>query len=292
MPQGNEPLRLEIDAHVIRQLGDELITDTGQALLELVKNSYDADASYCHVEVDTRQVYQVVMPRRQDDRSSGGDVPESQDLKGRVTVTDNGEGMSYETIRRGWLTISLSPKRAFKLEGKTTPLYHRTPLGDKGLGRIGTLKLGTFVVIKTYHSASEPGWRVSFSWSDCEEGGLLSEVPVATEPIEPTGATGTVLTVYGLNDLTYWRSKASLEALRSQLSTLISPFRVFESFDIRFTFDSTPAAIENAEGYLNAAQGKFSAIWQLPHDQTEQCLEIDGSVKLLLISEDEKRSGV
>ena len=35
------PLRLEIDSHVIRQLGDELITDTGQALLELVKNSYD-----------------------------------------------------------------------------------------------------------------------------------------------------------------------------------------------------------------------------------------------------------
>lgn len=275
----DQPLRLEIDAHVIRQLGDELITDTGQALLELVKNSYDADAAFCNVEVETRETYPLKLPIRASDTNGKS---RQVDLRGRINVVDNGEGMSLETIRRGWLTISLSPKRAFKLAGRTTPIYHRTPLGDKGLGRIGTLKLGTYVVIKTYHDANKSGWQVSFSWGDCEEGGLLSEVPVGCKEIPATGATGTILTIYGLTDLSYWRNERALEDLRKQLSTLISPFRTFEDFNVNFTFDSKPAPIESAEDYLSAAQGKFSATWQTSPDSEEEFLDVDGSLKLLL----------
>jgi signal transduction histidine kinase len=281
----DKPLRLEIDAHVIRQLGDELITDTGQALLELVKNSYDADASFCHVDVETRETYTVTLPSRvppsPNETDNDANVKNRVDLRGRIEVKDNGEGMTIDTIRRGWLTISLSPKRAFKLAGKTTELYHRTPLGDKGLGRIGTLKLGTFVVIKTHHDANKPGWRVSFSWGDCEGGGLLSEVPVGCVEIPARGAKGTVLTIYGLSDLSYWRNERSLENLRKQLSTLISPFKTFEDFDVRFTFDSKPAPIETAEDYLSAAQGKFSATWQAS-DSANELLEVDGALKLML----------
>jgi hypothetical protein len=43
----------EIDASVVFQLGESLITDAIQALMELVKNSYDADASYCKVVIST-----------------------------------------------------------------------------------------------------------------------------------------------------------------------------------------------------------------------------------------------
>ena len=285
----DQPLRLEIDSHVIRQLGDELITDTGQALLELVKNSYDADASYCHVVVDTRHRETIELPHATDTAEPQGsslkgatESPRKRVFIGRITVTDNGEGMSLDTIRRGWLTISLSPKREFKLQGKRTPIYHRTPLGDKGLGRIGTLKLGNFIVIETHNSPTTEGWRISFSWEDCEEGSLLSDIPVKSERIPATGATGTVLTIYGLSDLAYWRNKDAVASLGSQLSTLISPFKAFESFDVRFTFDSMPAAIEMAENYLDAAQGKFSATWQVSGDDSKEFLDVDGAVKLLL----------
>ena len=37
--------RFEIAAAVVFRLGEELITDVVQALVELVKNSYDADAT-------------------------------------------------------------------------------------------------------------------------------------------------------------------------------------------------------------------------------------------------------
>ncbi len=44
--QQSPDFRLRIDAHALVQLGEQLITDDEQALLELVKNSYDADADW------------------------------------------------------------------------------------------------------------------------------------------------------------------------------------------------------------------------------------------------------
>ena len=46
----------EIDASVVYQLGEMLISDEVQALIELVKNSYDADASYANIIVQTKGV--------------------------------------------------------------------------------------------------------------------------------------------------------------------------------------------------------------------------------------------
>ena len=46
--------RFDINAAVVFRLGEELITDVVQALVELVKNSYDADATWVKVTIDTR----------------------------------------------------------------------------------------------------------------------------------------------------------------------------------------------------------------------------------------------
>src|SRR5216684_4543098 len=46
----------DIHASVVFQLGESLITDSVQALVELVKNSYDADASYCKLTISTEKV--------------------------------------------------------------------------------------------------------------------------------------------------------------------------------------------------------------------------------------------
>ncbi len=81
--------RFQIDASVVFQLGESLITDSIQALLELVKNSYDADASYCRVAISTSPV--------PDDSPFKGAV-------GSISVEDDGDGMTLDTIRTGWLT--------------------------------------------------------------------------------------------------------------------------------------------------------------------------------------------
>jgi DNA mismatch repair ATPase MutL len=71
-----------IDASVVFQLGENLITDYTQAILELVKNSYDADATFCRVSIDTATK-----------------TPFGQ---GSIVVEDDGTGMDSHAIERGW----------------------------------------------------------------------------------------------------------------------------------------------------------------------------------------------
>ena len=47
---------LRVGAHVLVQLGSELVTDVEQAILECVKNAYDADSPGCLIDIDTREV--------------------------------------------------------------------------------------------------------------------------------------------------------------------------------------------------------------------------------------------
>src|ERR1700733_7449601 len=123
--------KISFDVHpsVIFQLGADLISDDVQALIELIKNSYDANATYAHVQVDTND-------------SPVTQFPESMypNAMGFIKITDDGEGMNLESIRNGWFVVSNSAKRQLKQSGKPSN-GRRTPLGDKGLGRLGSQRL-------------------------------------------------------------------------------------------------------------------------------------------------------
>ena len=53
-----ETFHFDINPRVVKQLGEELVSDEITALMELVKNAYDADARYVYVEIDTTNQYQ------------------------------------------------------------------------------------------------------------------------------------------------------------------------------------------------------------------------------------------
>ena len=200
-----------IDANVIRQLGEELVTDGEQAILELIKNSYDADAEWVRLLVDT---------------SNGQSSPQKK--PGLIRVEDNGCGMTLPHLHNGWLRISLSLKRKIKASGKKSD-KGRTPLGDKGLGRLSTMKLGDVVEIQTYPSKTD-GFRVTLNWSVFAPGTNLSDISVNIEKITPIGRTGTQLNIYNLRDIEYWERSTSATSLQGSLSKLISPFRRVPGF--------------------------------------------------------------
>src|SRR5947209_13978150 len=102
MPSAPSGLHFEIDSWVVFQLGEQLVTDLVQALVELVKNCYDADATYAKVAIHTNE--------------APGEGHHYPDALGYVTIEDNGTGMPLERIRDGWLFISSSHKREFKAE--------------------------------------------------------------------------------------------------------------------------------------------------------------------------------
>ncbi len=276
------PPRLNIDSRVVHQLGEELITDTGQALLELAKNAYDADSSDCQIRVDTKSHWFTVdgVIFAQDDLALQTLTPEqkrrAQPYQGHITVTDSGEGMSPDTIRNSWLVISLSAKREFKAQGNITKLYHRTPLGDKGLGRLGTMKLGAVLRIETQIETAVTGTDVSFSWEDCISGRTLGDVPVIMKDAPKTKPKGTKLTVIGLKDLAYWQSSLERTRLERQLSTLISPFATFENFRVDIQVDGLVIAHQDAKEYLELALAKFELTW----DNVGSIFETKGWIKL------------
>jgi len=214
-------LHFEVHPSVLFKLGEDLITDDAQALVELIKNAYDADAQTVRVDIDTEHWY---------DRASGVQLEPDRTsyagaVRGRLTVQDDGHGMSLEAIRRGWLTVSNSEKRVFKSKGLTTT-RDRTPLGDKGLGRLGVQRLGQLVGLTTV--AAEPSGparhELMIDWASFFDAENLSSVllAVSSEPA-PGVPAGSTVSVLGLKNRGYWEGTGELD-LQKQLVSILSPY--------------------------------------------------------------------
>lgn len=255
----NKP-HFNISAFVVRQLGEDLITDEVTALIELVKNAYDADANYASVEVNTK------------------DYPPDQGLyfteknefsvrPGYVSIEDDGIGMGRAEIEKGWLTISLSPKRKMKKEGITSPKKNRTPLGDKGLGRLSTQRLGQRLEMFTSREQlKEPGrnsdddvseYHVAFDWTDFTEDRTLTTVPVYFGAKKPP-RKGTRLVITELSNPEVW-TKESQDRLVEGLAQLLFPFGEVRPFNVFLKIDGKRIQLDTlADRIRDVAFGRFS----------------------------------
>ncbi|MCW9018573.1 MAG: hypothetical protein OQJ89_16490, partial [Kangiellaceae bacterium] len=127
------------------------------------------------------------------------------------------------------LRISYSRKRPDNqksIKQKTTK--NRTPVGDKGLGRLATMKLGEIIRLDTSVEGEKKKRGVWFTWKDFKSERSLSDVPVhEIEKSEQTLADdkGSTITVVGLKDRKRWMSNKAISSdLKSSFSTLVSPF--------------------------------------------------------------------
>jgi signal transduction histidine kinase len=253
---------LDIDAHAVSQLGAQLITDDEQALLELIKNSYDADATWASVKVDSD-----FTPPQDHDFLGADDT-------GFIEIADNGMGMDEQSLLKGWLVISVSAKRS---SDKKTPskTYRRYPLGDKGLGRLGTMKLGRSLLVESFTAPDKPGHMVFFRWTDCKSGRPLHEVPVKFRQLPSRGSIGTTVKIYGLNDLSGWKPEKRKKALQTKLSSLICPFEKFRNFTISVTVNRERVELARLdESFRNAAMIRLGLHWD------GERLAVSGRLKL------------
>jgi HSP90 family molecular chaperone len=201
---------LDINASIVFQLGESLISDPVQALVELIKNAYDADAGYANVVIETSKENDI----------ENTHYPEA---KGYILVKDNGHGMSIKEIEDGWLTISNSLKRKMKEKGEKTK-KKRTPLGDKGLGRLGAQRLGYNLEIFTKPEDEDVEYHVALSWKDFENKNKLRDVPVYIDKIPSTGKTGTTLLISDIKQPEYFNEKDAPGELQKELSKMVSEF--------------------------------------------------------------------
>lgn len=235
--------RFDITPHIVKQLGEQLVSDEITALLELIKNSYDADASYVSIEINTTAQYfknKLFYP----------------DHKGFIEVEDDGFGMSEETIMKSWLIISYSQKRTMKEAKKTTP-EGRTPLGDKGLGRLSTQRLADICEIFT-NEEGKIGTHVAFNWKDFEQELALSEVRIQAESFKPQKKKGTSLVLANLNHSEVWEGK-NLEKFKGQVSQIVSPYKENRPFEVYLKINGINVDLDKSNEELrDIAISRFS----------------------------------
>ncbi|OQS19792.1 sensor histidine kinase [Chromobacterium violaceum] len=201
-------------------IGRDLIQDSYAAVVELVKNSYDADSK----DVNISFIGQ----------------PDSNQYK--VVISDHGHGMSRDTVIDKWMV----PSTADKLDRKISP-GGRTMQGRKGVGRYAASILGSDLLLETISLNGEKT-TVFVEWNSFETADYLDEVEILVETKNTNEPPGTTLTISGkISDLKDW-DKRQFDKLRFELKKLIPPVKIegksvldIDCFDINL-------AIKNIKG--------------------------------------------
>jgi signal transduction histidine kinase len=192
---------LRFSTTVLRLLGEELIPSPDQGILELIKNAYDADASFCQVELRGVHV-----------------------LGGSIVLRDDGNGMGPDEIRNGWLVVGDS------LKARTTRSPNgRMLVGSKGLGRLGALRLGQTATLTT-RPKSEPGvqYSVTLDWKAFDRANVVEDVQLDIEKqVISSIGQGTEITI---SDLPSAWKKTDIKRLARSILLLRDPFAADATF--------------------------------------------------------------
>ena len=182
-------------------------------------------------------------------------------LQGKLDIVDGGTGMSLEEIERGWLTVSASKKREMKARGETTAQFNRTPLGDKGLGRLGAQRLGRALDIRTRQNKGQPTHYATVVWEDFANVNSLANVPVNVKSRMDDAMPGTRVSIRGLASHGSWNDKT--RSLGERLVELISPFDNEMGLRIRLFVDGDAIDLrDDAARLLNRSGVRYDICYE------------------------------
>lgn len=255
-----------VDTHLLRELGDLLVGRDSTAVLELIKNAYDADA------------HSVTL------RATGLNDPEHAE----IVVSDDGNGMSSERFTTAFLRIAGREKEN---GARVSPLYHRAYTGQKGIGRLASQKLAKRLQVQSQPRPPETGpgpdgVRASIDWQVIDEQDTLDNLAnglvVTPMPSERDAPHGTTLRLGALK-----RAWSPAEAAQFVLEvTQTQPPRYLLSEPAAFMRREPPLfkrphlrdASPLDPGFEVHLEGDFSSgddPWETAAQEFDWCVEVD-----------------
>lgn len=194
-------LQFRVSAELKNILGRDLITSPDIAILELVKNSYDAHAS--KVEITFDEDY--------------------------LAIADNGKGMSKNDLINKWLFVAYSAKSDGTEDKSYRSKFKRHYAGAKGIGRMSCDRLARNLTLTTRSAEENKTEVLHVDWSvfEINKQTEFDTVDIPHETLEaipqfPLGTpTGTILEFTGLH--LPW-SREDIKRLRKSLEKMINPF--------------------------------------------------------------------
>lgn len=227
-------MNFSVDSRLLRELGSRLVGKPHIALAELIKNSYDADAT------------QVLIIFRTD----------------RIEVVDNGQGMTVDELRDRWLRIGTIRKSVDQFSRR----LHRPLTGSKGVGRLAAQLLGNQLELEST-SDQQPGRmiRVFVNWEEAVTAGLLTKASAdvyeeqGTTELPDGSKSGTRIVITGLQQA--WTTRA-LNDLAREIWPLQPPFGISSTIEEKQAFTvtlDTRSKWQKAE--FNRQMGAVLQIW-------------------------------
>lgn len=225
-------------ARLIHTIGSDLIGDSYAALVELVKNSYDADATNVDIEFKYTKI--------------------GNENALVISIKDDGHGMDFDTVINKWLVPATNDKLKRKVSEKGT----RTLQGRKGIGRFAASILGQEMTLSTIDEKGEKSEAV-IDWRIFKTDEYLENIELLVERKKTNEPSGTEILIVAKDEkyneiiineegteesiekidskLSYW-NRDSLEQLINELRKLISPFEVStdDEFKINLSFENSP----------------------------------------------------
>lgn len=199
----NNFLHFKASTNVKNLIGKDLVTDEITAVFELVKNSYDADATNVRVEFTGL--------------TSGNSA---------LTITDNGIGMDLIDIQEKWMVIGTESKKYKQFSDK----FDRPLNGDKGIGRFSVDRLGKKLELLTVKENGTNEIYMNVDWLEFEnEFKSLEEVSIPYKVYKTENHQGLTLKIKELRDI--WDRK-NIDKLVRNLRQFKSPFKINDNFKI------------------------------------------------------------
>lgn len=193
-------VQFQTEGRLLQELGERLVASPEVALVELVKNAYDADAANCHIKI----------------AHDGG----------HLSIEDDGQGMTFSDFESRWMRVATPAKS----ENKASKRYGRRVTGQKGIGRFAVRFLGTYLELESIAVDAKLGRTrllAKFDWPKVDEERDLgsARIPYTVSTVDQRTQLGTRLTIRNLRmEPKFVRSKD----FNSRVLRIVSPIHGLE----------------------------------------------------------------
>lgn len=240
-------LHHSFDAKLARNIGEQSVSSSVQAVIELIKNSFDADSVNCkvHFYADTQRGENIKM--------------------NKIVIEDNGFGMTFEDFEDKWMRVATSHK-----ERETySPILERRVSGEKGMGRFASQRLGDIVKIISNPEDYEGRRKTAYSyntleltidWNKYVAGKDFEKIDNKLKILDKRGEnSGVMIEITDLKD--QWNLD-DIDAIVINAGTLISPRVLKESDENSFNVEIVPHGFTPRRIKIESVIEKY-APWQI-----------------------------
>jgi len=227
------PFRFKVSGEIIKRFGEESISNKNVAILELIKNSYDAEAKKVEILFKHEE------------------IPEHA----TIIIEDDGAGMNSEDIENKWMNIASPHKKEIVIKKS-----QRIPVGEKGLGRLSSESLGRKVFLTTKPRGESKGYCISFNWERYRKRGVyVNEIINEGYSFEKKKKEhGTRLEITGLRH--DWSKEETQKELLTDIYLLNPPNKPPKDFKVISSFHQYIKDFKKIRrGFLNKATYSLKA---------------------------------